>query len=97
MVWPVIRSVAAAGNTQTGDVVAKMRSLPVRDFYADGAMVRPDGRLVHDMYLAQVKAPDQSRGPWDYEEILQIIPGRQAFRPIEQAGCPLPGPAARKD
>lgn len=83
-----IRAVAAAGTTDTAAVVAKMRSLPVHDFYADGALVRADGRLVHDMYLVKVKSPAESHSPWDYEDILQTVPGNKAFRPMEEAGCP---------
>ena len=83
-----IRAVAAAGSSDTAAVVAKMRSLPVKDFYADGAMVRADGRLVHDMYLARVKTPAESHAAWDYEDVLQTIPGDEAFRPMAEAGCP---------
>ncbi len=83
-----LRAVAAAGSTDTAAVVAKMRALPVQDFYADGAVVRADGRLVHDMYLVRVKTRAESQGPWDYEAVLQTIPGDQAFRPMAEAGCP---------
>ena len=83
-----LRAVAAAGSTDTAAVVAKMRTLPVQDFYADGAVVRADGRLVHDMYLVRVKTRAESQGPWDYEAVLQTIPGDQAFRPMAEAGCP---------
>jgi branched-chain amino acid transport system substrate-binding protein len=84
-----IRAVAGAGSTDTPAVVGKMRALPVQDFYADNATVRADGRLVHDMYLVRVKAPEQSHGPWDFETVLQTVPGAQAFRPLAEAGCPV--------
>ena len=83
-----IRAVAAAGSSDTAAVVAKTRSLPVKDFYADRAMVRADGRLVHDLYLARVKTPAESHAAWDYEDVLQTIPGDEAFRPMAEAGCP---------
>jgi branched-chain amino acid transport system substrate-binding protein len=51
--------------------------------------LREDGRLVHDMYFAQVKTPSESKGPWDYYRILATIPGDQAFRPLAEGGCPL--------
>jgi branched-chain amino acid transport system substrate-binding protein len=70
-------------------VMAKMRELPFDDFYARGARLRLDGRLVHDMYLAQVKKPSESTGPWDYYKILGTIPGAQAFQSLEDGGCPL--------
>lgn len=86
-----IRAVAAAGGTDTQAVVAKMREMPVHDFYADNARLRADGRLVHDMYLVRVKKPAESKGAWDYEEILQTVPGDKAFRPLAEVGCPLVG------
>jgi len=69
--------------------MAKMRELPVDDFFARNGHVRADGRLVHDMYFVQVKTPAESKGPWDYYKILETIPGENAFRPLEQGGCPL--------
>lgn len=84
-----LRAIAAAGSTETGPVLEKMRAMPVDDFYAAGGHLRADGRLVHDMYLVQVKKPAKSQGAWDYEEILQTVPGDQAFRPIAETGCPL--------
>jgi branched-chain amino acid transport system substrate-binding protein len=84
-----LRAVRAAG-TDEGKVVAnKMRELPVDDFFAKGGEVRIDGRLIHDMYLVEVKAPEESRYPWDYYKILSIIPGNQAFRPLSEGKCPL--------
>jgi branched-chain amino acid transport system substrate-binding protein len=83
-----LQAVAAAGTTDTGAVVAKMRAMPVNDFYAEGT-IRADGRLVHDMYLVRVKTPAESKSDWDFEQILQTVPGDQAFRPLAEAGCPL--------
>jgi branched-chain amino acid transport system substrate-binding protein len=85
-----LRAIQAAGTDEAKAVLAKMRELPVDDFYARGARLRIDGRLVHDMYLAQVKKPSESKGPWDYYKILATIPGDQAFQSLEQGGCPLP-------
>jgi branched-chain amino acid transport system substrate-binding protein len=82
-------AVAAAGSTDNAAVVAKMRATPVRNVYTEHGEIRGDGRLVHDMFLVRVKRPGDSRGPWDYEEILQTVPGDQAFRPLAEAGCPL--------
>ncbi len=83
-----LQAVAAAGTTDTGAVVAKMRAMPAKDFYAEGT-IRADGRLVHDMYLVRVKTPAESKSDWDFEQILQTVPGDQAFRPLAEAGCPL--------
>jgi branched-chain amino acid transport system substrate-binding protein len=84
-----LRAIQAAGTDEAKAVMAKMRELPVDDFYARGARLRIDGRLVHDMYLAQVKKPSESKGPWDYYKILGTIPGDQAFQSLAAGGCPL--------
>jgi branched-chain amino acid transport system substrate-binding protein len=82
-------AIAAAGTDEAKAVMAKMRERPVNDFYVGNGRLREDGRLVHDMYFAQVKTPSESKGPWDYYKILATIPGDQAFRPLAEAGCPL--------
>jgi branched-chain amino acid transport system substrate-binding protein len=84
-----IAAIAAAGTDEAKAVMAKMRELPVNDFYVRNGHLRPDGRLVHDMYFAQVKKPSESTKPWDYYKILGVIPGDQAFRPLAEGGCPL--------
>ncbi len=84
-----IAAIAAAGTDEAKAVMAKMRELPVNDFYVKNGHVREDGRLVHDMYFAQVKTPSESTGPWDYYKMLGVIPGDQAFRPLAEGGCPL--------
>jgi branched-chain amino acid transport system substrate-binding protein len=61
----------------------------VNDFYARNGHLREDGRMVHDMYFAEVKKPSESSKPWDYDKILGVIPGDQAFRPLAESGCPL--------
>ncbi|MGA9089756.1 MAG: ABC transporter substrate-binding protein [Bradyrhizobium sp.] len=82
-------AIAAAGTDEAKAVMAKMRERPVNDFYVRNGHLREDGRLVHDMYFAQVKKPSESKGPWDYYKILATIPGDQAFRPLAEGGCPL--------
>ena len=82
-------AIAAAHTDEAKAVMAKMRERPVNDFYVRGGRLREDGRLVHDMYFAQVKKPSESKGPWDYYKILATIPGDQAFRPLAEGGCPL--------
>jgi branched-chain amino acid transport system substrate-binding protein len=82
-------AIAAAGTDEAKAVMAKMRERPVNDFYVKNGHLREDGRLVHDMYLAQVKTPQESKRPWDYYNILATIPGDQAFRSLAEGGCPL--------
>jgi len=84
-----LRAIDAAGTDEAKAVMAKMRELPVNDFYAKNGRVREDGRMVHDMYFVQVKTPEESTGSWDYYKILSTIPSDQAFRPLDESGCPL--------
>ena len=84
-----LNAIKEAGSDDAKTVVAQMKATPVNDFFAKDGKIRADGRMVHDMYLARVKTPDESSGPWDYYEILRTIPGDQAFLPLEQSTCPL--------
>jgi branched-chain amino acid transport system substrate-binding protein len=84
-----LKAVQAAGTTEANAVMAKMRDLPIRDFFAQNGKIRIDGRMVHDMYLMQVKAPAESQGPWDLYKLLVTIPGDEAFRPLSDSACPL--------
>jgi branched-chain amino acid transport system substrate-binding protein len=70
-------------------VMAKMREMPINDFFAKNGRLREDGRMVHDMYLVEVKTPAESSGPWDYHKIIATIRGDQAFRPAGDDECPL--------
>jgi branched-chain amino acid transport system substrate-binding protein len=84
-----LKAVQAAGTVDAKAVMAKMREMPINDFFASNGHIRIDGRMVHDMYLAQVKNPSDSKGPWDFYKILATIPGDQAFRPLSESACPL--------
>ena len=69
--------------------MAAMKKTPIKDFFADDGKIREDGRMVHDMYLVQVKKPSESKAPWDYYKIISTIPGDQAFRLLSEGKCPL--------
>jgi branched-chain amino acid transport system substrate-binding protein len=84
-----LRGIEAAGTDEAKSVMAKMREIPVDEFYVRGGKLREDGRLLHDMYFVQVKTPAESSGSWDYYKIIATIPGDQAFRPAGEDGCPL--------
>ena len=84
-----LRSVEAAKTDEGAKVANQIRTLPIKDFFAVNGKVRPDGRMVHDMYLAQVKKPSESKGPWDYYNILRTIPGDEAFKPLSESTCAL--------
>ncbi|HWV82800.1 MAG TPA: ABC transporter substrate-binding protein [Hyphomicrobiaceae bacterium] len=84
-----LKAVKAAGTDEAKAVAAKMREMPVDDFFAKGAKIRADGRLIHDMYLVEVKSPAESKGPWDYYKVLRTIPGEEAAQPLSESKCPL--------
>lgn len=84
-----LKAVAASGTNAAGPVLAQMRATPVNDFYTQGGRIRPDGLMLHDMFLAQVKTPAESHGPWDYYKVIARVPGEQAFGPLSASECPL--------
>ena len=84
-----LKAVQAAGTRDTKPVLAKMRETPVRDAFTDNGVLREDGRMVHSMFLFEVKKPEESKGPWDYYKVLAEVPADQAFRPLKDGGCPL--------
>ena len=84
-----LRAVEAAASDEGKTVIAKMREMPIKDFFARNGRLREDGRMVHDMYLMQVKKPAESKGPWDYYHIRAVVPAEEAFRPLAESDCPL--------
>ncbi len=84
-----LNAVVKAGTLDARKVSRVMKETPVNDFFAQNGVVREDGRMVHDMYLVRVKKPGESKYPWDYYQIVATIPGKEAFRPMEEGGCPL--------
>jgi branched-chain amino acid transport system substrate-binding protein len=82
-------AVKAAGTTDSDAVMKKMRETPINDMFAKNGRIREDGRMVHDMYLFQVKKPSESKGRWDYLKLLGTVPGEEAFQPLSQSRCPL--------
>jgi branched-chain amino acid transport system substrate-binding protein len=82
------KAVAATNSVDSETVIAQMRKTPVNDFFAQGGVVREDGRMVHDMYLMRIKKPEESKSKWDLYEYLATVPGDQAFRPLSEGGCP---------
>jgi branched-chain amino acid transport system substrate-binding protein len=84
-----LQAIQDAGGDDAKAVIDQMKATPVNDFFAKNGTIRDDGRMVHDMYLARVKSPDESTGRWDYYEILRTIPGDQAFLALSESKCPL--------
>ncbi len=84
-----LNAIKAAGTDDAKTVMAKMREMPVNDFFAKNGRVREDGRFIHDMYVYEVKKPSESKYPWDYYKLRATIPGDEAFRPLSESKCPL--------
>jgi branched-chain amino acid transport system substrate-binding protein len=83
-----LKAMAGAGTTDGKAVADKMRELPVDDFFAKGR-VREDGRMMHDMYLVEVKTPGESKAAWDYYKVLRSIPAEEVAQPLTESKCPL--------
>jgi branched-chain amino acid transport system substrate-binding protein len=84
-----LKAVQAAGTDAADPVIAKMKATPVNDFFSRGGVIGPDGLHRHDMFLAQVKTPAESKAPWDYSKIMKKIPAAEAFPSVEAQKCPL--------
>jgi branched-chain amino acid transport system substrate-binding protein len=82
------KAVAATNSVDSETVIAQMRKTPVNDFFAQGGVVRADGRMVHDMYLMRIKKPEESKSKWDVYEYVSTVKGDDAFRPMAEGGCP---------
>jgi branched-chain amino acid transport system substrate-binding protein len=84
-----LAAVRDVGTDEAAPVLERMRATPINSFMTRNARIREDGRVMRDMYLYKVKAPDQSRHAWDYYDLVATIPAEQAFRPLADGGCPL--------
>jgi len=84
-----LNAVKATGTDDADKVMAQMKATKWDDPVFGKSWIRPDGRNMHDMYLFEVKSPAESKGPWDYYKLLATIPAEEAFRPMDQGGCPM--------
>lgn len=84
-----LKAVKAVGSKDQAKVLAKMREMPVEDMFARNGKLLPNGRMIHDMYLVEVKAPAESKYPWDYYKISTTIPAEKAFRNLAETTCAL--------
>ena len=84
-----LAAVKAVGSDDPDAVMAQMKKTPINDMFAKGGKILPNGRMVHDMYLMQVKSPAESKTPWDYFKVAQTIPGDVAFAPQGGTKCTL--------
>ena len=86
-----LKAVDKAGTADAAPVMKIMRDTPINDFFAKNGRIREDGRMVHDMFLVQVKKPLESSGRFDYYKLVSVIPGDEAFQPLSESRCPLLG------
>ncbi|MEJ5081704.1 MULTISPECIES: ABC transporter substrate-binding protein [unclassified Ochrobactrum] len=84
-----LKAIKEAGTDETEAVSKKLHEMPVNDVFARNGKVGPNGRMIYDMYLMEVKKPDESKTPWDYYKVLATIPGDQAYLKPEESGCTL--------
>ncbi len=84
-----LNAIQAAGTDAAGPVMEKMRATPINDFMTKNGQLRIDGRVVRDTFLLRAKKPAESHSEWDLLEVVEIIPGADAFRPLQDGGCPL--------
>jgi branched-chain amino acid transport system substrate-binding protein len=84
-----LKAVKTTGSDDADKVLAQMRKTPINDVFAKGGFIRADGRMVHDMYLLQVKSPDKSTEPWDYYNVVQTIKGEAAWTAKADSKCAL--------
>jgi branched-chain amino acid transport system substrate-binding protein len=84
-----LKAVKATGSKDADKVMEQMRATSIDDFMTHDGKLRADGRVLRDMYLFQVKKPEESKGEWDLYKLVQKIPATQAFRPLNDGGCPL--------
>ncbi|MQA38354.1 ABC transporter substrate-binding protein [Rugamonas aquatica] len=84
-----LKAVKAVGSDDTDKVMAYLKANKINDMFAKNGVIRPDGRMVHDMYLMEVKKPSESKYPWDYYKIVATIPGDQAYATKAETKCSL--------
>jgi len=91
-VYNYLKTVSATGNAGGAAAVAKMKENPTNDPVFGEGRIRQDGRKVHPVYLMQVKMPAESKSTWDYEKVIATVGAEEAFRPLQEGGCPLVNP-----
>jgi branched-chain amino acid transport system substrate-binding protein len=88
-VMSYLTAVKAAGTDSSLEVMAELKRMRIDDVFTSNGQIRADGRMVHNMYLMQIKKPSESTEPWDYYTVKQVIPGNEAFQPLSESRCSL--------
>lgn len=84
-----LQAVKAAGTDDGDAVMAQLKKTRINDMFARDGYIRADGRMIHDMRLVQVKSPQESKEPWDFVKLIEVVPGEKAFLPAAESKCPL--------
>jgi len=77
-----LKAVKTVGTTDSDKVMAELKRMKINDMFAKGGYIRADGVMIHDMYVVQVKSPQESKYPWDYFKVVKVVSGEEAFGPI---------------
>jgi branched-chain amino acid transport system substrate-binding protein len=84
-----LNAVKAAHSVEPDKVMNELHKMTIKDMFTTGGKIRADGLMEHEMYVMQVKKPEESKYPWDYYRLVQTMSGEQAFGSISQSACPL--------
>jgi branched-chain amino acid transport system substrate-binding protein len=84
-----LNAVKSVGSTDSDKVMAQLRKAKINDMFTANGVIRPDGLMEHDMYIMQVKKPEESKYPWDYYRLVHTMSGDQAFGKLSESACPL--------
>lgn len=84
-----LTAVKTVGSDDPDAVMGQLKKQKINDMFAKNGYIRADGRMIHDMFLMQVKSPAESKEPWDYFKLVQTIPGEQAYQPLSASRCPM--------
>jgi branched-chain amino acid transport system substrate-binding protein len=84
-----LSAVKSAGSTDSDKVMAELRKMKIDDMFTSNGHIRPDGLMEHEMYIMQVKKPEESKYPWDYYKLVETMSGEEAFGKLSDSACPL--------
>ncbi len=84
-----LKAVQATGSTQADVIRTYLQAAPIEDVFAHHGRLLPNGSMIHDMMAGQIKTPSESKAPWDYYNILGVVPAAQAFRGVAESKCAL--------
>lgn len=84
-----LKAIEQAKSDDVADVMAAIKTLEIEDAFSKNGYVREDGKMIHDIYLVEVKTPEESEGEWDYYKIIETVPGNEAFYGLGESTCKL--------